>query len=257
MSEQDQKETSLLEKDDISFDETALQCFKKCAKYLCENENILYMTTHSSVVPRNSVQLETPFEKCLAFLVFEDVYDVDYDSVVFRMNDFLSKNLLEVIYSNFSSEEENISELLTEYPVSLLSVVTGCPKEYCREIGDALRELIRIRDRHKSTLPLQLIDSTVGNSPLVGEGGLLSISERDALYRFLDSRKQMYVHILLNSCFQLSEHYYYVTKINLNEKELAMIWNSPWLYLLMFNNFQREKLVSFMSSLSESAEEVL
>ena len=139
----------------------------------------------------------------------QDIMLIDYNDIIIAINELINHGIYRGVRR--LPPEDTIIHMLDGYPITLVSNI--CNIEF---------------------LPINLypvIDSVI---PLTGhKDSPLSQKELEALFRYLNSQKTLYVNILLNSVFELSQHVKYLNSIYMDEKKIIMILESSWYYLLL------------------------
>lgn len=156
-----------------------------------------------------------------------------YPSDIIRGINKLFSEVLNIGYSTFV--EEN---LLDGYPITLLSEISGVSRFHVNIIGEAVRRFVEIRKSQPKWLPREIHNLLMGTVPLVGDRrSPLTKRELEAIYRYLGVRRTIYVHILLNTLFELKQHEKILNGL-MREDELYDVCRSGWLYLLQFASVQ-------------------
>ena len=162
----------------------------------------------------------------------QDIMLIDYNDIIIAINELINHGIYRGVRR--LPPEDTIIHMLDGYPITLVSNICNIDRYYVHYIGEAIKNLIKIRRICVEFLPINLypvIDSVI---PLTGhKDSPLSQKELEALFRYLNSQKTLYVNILLNSVFELSQHVKYLNSIYMDEKKIIMILESSWYYLLL------------------------
>lgn len=127
---------------------------------------------------------------------------------------------------------DDIKYLLNNYPITLLEQICKIPCNYVHLIGESVKRFITLRKMYPNLLPHELYNVIEGNVPLTGSSNSpLTTVELNAIYRYLETKKSIYVHILLNIGIELSRHIRYLTKYRLEEDDIVDMGKSAWLFL--------------------------
>lgn len=218
------------------FTDEALEILKKIADgleiHISSNEVV------DNMPPLTIQPLERIFEQKLAMYIvnrirtgYYEIYPlISYLDIITELNIFVRK-MLQKALSNVPSED-SIDNLLDSYPIGLVSKIckTSCFNGHI--MGESVRKLIRMRQTHFTWFPKQLEHMTTGNGKLP-----LTSDELLAVKRYLGSSRNIYVHILLNSVYELGSHDYLLNYSIMDEDELLTIIKSSWFYLFISMNY--------------------
>lgn len=189
--------------------------------------------------------LQSQFENQFAtYILITMRYNYDLtitpEMVLMTSND-LAKNVIgyacELLPDNAS-----IRNMLDSYPLKLAAEVCNVPLFYSQLLGEAVKCFIKLRKSCNKFLPSELHNVIEGFVPLVdADNALLTKVELEALYSYLESRKRIYVHIWLNSLFQLSKELHLLTKTHLEVCDIIQLCESSWLFLLLLTAQHNEQ----------------
>lgn len=162
-------------------------------------------------------------------------YIMTKDNIIYEINNLVQETI-DSIYSTFPTEN-SVKFLLDGYPLLILTNICNSCSIHAHTMGESIRKFIEKRNTHPGWFPKELINITNGNTPLTGySSSPLNNDELEALYRYVGSRKNIYIHMLLNALFELSEHSKLLQE-DITEDTISIICKSSWLYLLLsFNN---------------------
>jgi len=196
--------------------------------------------------------LDKIYEKKLAMFMSINVmkrknvvlyYIMDDDDIIDESNRMV-KVIFRESYNTFASDR-TIEYLLDGYPIGLIAKICNTEHDRAHIMGECVRTFIELRDMGMYNIPKELYNVIEGNYPLVGhEKSPLNEAELNAIYRYLGSRKTIYVHILLNCLYEMTEHNIIMNNERLLEEDLKTICNSSWLYLFLIaanQNISRDK----------------
>lgn len=187
--------------------------------------------------------LETSFQKQMATYIVDrskifypqdlPIYVITYDSVIREINGLI-RDIFFRANLTFPSED-TISNMLVGYPLQILTNVCGTNFTNAHIMGEAVKRFIKVRYDFPHWLPLKLhkfVDNTI---PLIGNSkSPLTEIELNALYRYLNTKKNIYVEILLGCLYELSRQQSVIDKEFMNKEEIIEICESSWLYLYLF-----------------------
>lgn len=224
----------------ISFTLDSVSLFKRLAEVL--ETHIAFRETVEDTAPLPIPNLERLFEQKLAMYIVSKILTsqsyvglyIAYPDDIIRGINTLFVNVLNRGYSTFMDEH-----LLDGYPVTLLTELSGASRFHTHIIGESMRRFVEIRKTHPDWLPDEFHNVVTGIFPLTGHiNSPLTQRELEALYRYLGAKKTIYVHILLNTLFELKEHEKRLNNRLLNEEQLCAVCKSSWLYLFLFASVQ-------------------
>jgi hypothetical protein len=224
----------------ISYTKEALECLRRLSSALEKHEvaRDILENIDQSYVPG----LDRIFEQKLAMYVKMrvrsnkewDIYIVTYDDVIDEVNNLIRSMFCTTARTNVN--DRNIYHMLIAYPMQILSTVCVSDFSHSYVMGESVKKLIEIRKTNTKWLPVEVQLCAQGNTNLVGaDNSPLTEMELEALYRYLGSRKQIYVHILLNSLFELSRDKSMLDGIYLTEDQIIKICGSSWFYLFLLD----------------------
>jgi len=223
--------------EDIVFFTDGLTCFRKVVKCIKSNRFLSQLVETVSVIETDmNPYLTDLFDQKLATILFKNKMLISHYDVITEVNAFVKKMLLAAI-KEFPSENSTQS-IVESYPVFLASEVCGTSRAYSHIIGECVKKLILFRKTYTNWLPEELYPVIESNITLTGqEKSPLSKNELEALYAYLKCKKSIYVHIYLNSLYEIGRDCDLLGKI-MDEEELYTFCNSSWLYLIFFHHSQ-------------------
>jgi hypothetical protein len=265
ISEQSDPPTDLpLEQFIVSFTDLALELIKNISSLLVIHE--WFISVMSNYAPLEVPLLHQDFEKRYAMFVALTIqqfcksqlsnassYAVAYNDVMFCTNTFLTNTL----YNLFALFPFNNTDLgiRDNYPLLLLCRVCGTGDRIenivdAHVIGEAVKTLIEIRSkagyklRGSNPLPNELLHTSIHPLPnrLIDVScGLanelpLTREELGALKRYLGTKRNVYVHILLNTLYEITRPEMRMTISNcttLPIKQIELMCKSSWFCLFM------------------------
>ncbi len=221
----------------ITFYRSAIILIQEIAPFL--EKHLSFREVIGRFQPIEISDLTTEFEKKMAMSII--LYERDQQNVVISDIDVLHRvnmMLMDAISNACSTMnidfEESISYLLDGYPIILLSEICHARKYHAYIIAESVKRLITIRMKY--SFPKELYNVIDGLVPLVGdEKSPLTAKELEALYRYLGSRKNIYVHILLNCLFELSRSCANFSGLIIKDNLIDAI-KSSWLFLLLWTS---------------------
>lgn len=191
-------------------------------------------------------ELRSIFEQKLATTIRTNIctkrnltryYTIYEDDVIGEVNDMLKYAMQRGC--TFIPSDQTISYMLDGYPINLLSNVCDVKSCYAHTIGEATRKFIIVRNSQPQFLPSALYNVIEGKCPLTGyPDSPLTKDELEALYRYLGTRKSIYVNILLNCLCELKYCDNLIESAFLTEDELISLCQSSWLFLFLWAFYQ-------------------
>lgn len=221
--------------DPTPFTQDAIDILKQLAENLEIHAAIVEHIEH--LEPSENEQLDRIFEQKLATYISITITTiVTYDNVVTRVNKLLHDIINEGI-SQFVSDS-GIPHMLNGYPIGILAAVCNTHKKNVHIMGESVKHFINFRKSFPTWLPCNLELATIGGTPLIGDiNSPLDKLELEAIYDYLGSRKNIYVHILLNCLFELAgqdEYSYTMLSTPVIAANIITVCKSSWLYLFLF-----------------------
>jgi len=136
--------------------------------------------------------------------------------------------------------ENTIHHLLDGYPIQLLSKVCGTNLYNAHIIGESMRRFVEFNNIHYTEhkcnwFPSELQSSTVSNLPLTGNiHSPINEQELGALFRYLGTRRRIYVTMLLNCLHELASHEKILFSTCMTTEAIINLCESSWLHLFLF-----------------------
>jgi hypothetical protein len=202
-----------------------------------------------NIHPLTIAEFDKCFEQKLAMYIslknnnHIEEYHITKEDTIFSINELVSL-ISERALGTFSSN--NIKFMLEGYPVKLISDVCNAENKYSYIMGESIKKFIEYRQGNQKWLPNQLIEGTNGNVPLTDHpDSPLTVKELNSLYKYLGSRKSIYVNMLLNSVFEWTQHVKHINSYINIEQTIASICKSSWFYLLLFASIKNRNLTPF------------
>jgi|SRR3972149_2171479 len=230
----------------VAFDIDAVDVLKRLAQSLEVHPPFCDMVDHCDPIALSD--FDRTFEQKLATYISLEVKRypfankiiiITYDDII-REVDMFVKEVLQRGYDTFPSEG-TMSHMLDGYTISILADVCNTSYVNAHVMGESVRRLIELRKTYPKWLPSELQLISQGSYPLIGHSNSpLTEIELKALHQYLGSRRDIYVHILLNGLFELSKHDDVVRSHSMTEQELLMVCKSGWLYLFLFASLQND-----------------
>lgn len=234
------EEQKCLHRITIIFTQSAIDLLKRLCVYLTEHP--IFHTIVEDFQLLMAVDLENVFDQKFGTYVSIQAHNkrTNYmgDLILYDSNIIAETNRI-INYGIYSAVKElppenTIAHMLDGYPITLLSTICGVDRYYVHNLGESMKSFIKVQQKHKRCIPRQLysvIDSMV---PLIGhEKSPMTQDELDTVYKYLNCKKTIYVHILLNSLFELAHQVKYLNKSDITEEMINTICESSWLYLLI------------------------
>lgn len=225
----------------IFFDEPALEIIRRMATHFFRVPSIRDRLYNYEAVPIPGLlfNFEQRLAMCLClnfnrrvrnWSVDNNAYLISSVDVITELNHFM----YEFIYQdwNYYNPDQVIEHMLDSYPVSILAQVCQTTLHNAHHIGEVMKYFIR---QHKRPFPDKLQNIVENHVALTGEPqSPLTISELEALYRYLNVKRSAYIHILLSCLFEFARCDRIITTRPLTEDEMIAICEAPWFYLLQF-----------------------
>ncbi|CAH6420702.1 Hypothetical protein HVR_LOCUS1259 [uncultured virus] len=232
-----------------------------------------YLEVHSAfrdkienLTPIDLPEFDRIFEKRLAMYISLNIRNRSRDSYMLMLDGCYTIMIQDVInemsvlihdiinrsYGTFPNEA-SISYMLSGYPTKLLSQICDTNMLNAYLMGESMRQFIIMRRTYPRFMPPELRMSTISNYPLVGDAkSPVNDVELEALYRYLGSRKRLYVVMLLNCLHELKEHGKYLKTPALKIEEMILICKSGWftLFLSAVNMNSEIKVIPCVTSKS-------
>lgn len=245
---------------DVSFVVEAIPIFKRLA-HAIETHDIFRERVEDS--PELQIlELDRIFERKLAMYISLKIGDrtgYKYAGLqVVTEEDILTEicNMLQDVlqhgYNTFPPEH-SLEWMLNGYPLSLLMSICKSNRRCAHIIGESVRRFVKARKTHPSWMPMELSNITSGYTALVGDSAApMNELELDALFRYVGSQRQVYIHILLNALAEITEHERILLQPKLTEDDIVTICKSSWLYLCLFAIQQNASIQTPTQSLQPS-----
>ena len=206
---------------------------KKLAMYISINIKDRFLNESGD---REPITLALP----AARLPTSGLYLISEEDIMVEINGLITM-VLDKAYSTFSIQD-GIQDLLDGYPLNLIMNLCKTTRTYACIMGESVKRFITLRQTDKTFIPKELFNVIEGMVPLTGHpNSPLTQEELSALYKYLGSRKSIYVNILLNCLYEWARDDYtlllqhnFVQRSQLTEEEIIMICNSSWLFLILF-----------------------
>lgn len=143
----------------------------------------------------------------------------------------------------FNSLQYNMRKMLDGYPLQLLASICGTDQDRAYLTGESVKRFIDARKILHNWIPVELYDVIDNTIPLIGhEKSPMTELELNAIYRYLGSKKNIYVTILLNTLFELEKHKKYIIMDIMDEETINKVCKSAWFFLFLFGSIQVEHL---------------
>lgn len=192
--------------------------------------------------PLDALEFNTTGEKRLARIVHLNVlrrytvgmrYIASEDDIIEACNTLLSE-LFDRVF--FLTGINQMQAMMEAYPIGLLCEICHVNFEQVLLLGEGMKYFIMFRTFAPAWLPRAFQDILCSNIPVAGDvKSPLTEIELQALFRYLGTRKRIYVEILLGCLFELGRHEKEMTFGSLKEDEIIRVYNSSWFYLLCFS----------------------
>ena len=225
----------------IGFFSDAIELLRELTPSLEHHQAIRELT--KECVELDMPVLETCFQKQMATYIADrskifypqdlPVYVITYESVIREINGLIRDIFFR---ANLTvPAEDTISNMLVGYPLQILTKVCNTNFTNAHIMGESVRRFIKIRYDFPNWLPSKMhkfVDNTI---PLVNHAkSPLTDIELNALYRYLNSKKNIYIEILLGCLYELSRQQSIIDKELMNKEEIIEVCESSWLYLYLF-----------------------
>ena len=185
-------------------------------------------------------ELERIFEQKLAMFISLKVKERKNVGEIIICDSDVTKSVTLLIHdiinmgNEILPEEGTIAHMLDGYPILLLSKVCDTNTFNAHIMGESMKKFIQIRKTHKDWLPIGLEITIFENCELVGEEkSPLERYELDALFRYLNTNRSIYITMLLNCIFELREHERVLKCDNMKADDIIKVCNSSWLTLFL------------------------
>lgn len=156
---------------------------------------------------------------------------VEYSTAIRYIHDFVN-SCITCACSTFPNFE-SIEYMLSGFPVSVVAQTAGVSHDYAFYITESMRQFVIFRDRCAVRLPMAVANIMDNAVPLTGHAkSPLSTVELEAIYRYLDIRKPMYVHMLLQAAHEMSSYEQFLYAPSYTSDEIIQVVSSAWVFLL-------------------------
>jgi len=212
------------------FSEEGRECFNRLMKHF---NKIFFRYMVESVQQGDYLGLDLEFEQKLARVTFEklDKNFLEKEDVISCLFALL-KEYLTMIFLEIESERA------IEYPLTSLFDGYYINQDQADTVARCVKTFSGIRV-HGDVIPTELFSVIENPIPLVGtDKSPLEKQELCALQRYLGSKRNIYVHILLGSLYEMNRHGELFNKNINTEQDIMTICNSTWLFLLSFHYLQ-------------------
>lgn len=150
----------------------------------------------------------------------------------------LCKIIITWAYTMFPPESDP-EAVKNSYPLMLVANMCKISHFYSRILGECVKHIIALRTTYPDFLPRELYNVIEGLTPLTGSpNSPLTCMELTALHNYLGSRKSIYVHIFLNSAFELEQQIKILQQDRLTEFEMITLCKSSWFFLFLLGAVQ-------------------
>ena len=225
----------------ILFTSDAVDCIRRMAAVLREHDLCKRFLKYYE--PMDAPEFNHNSEKRIASLIYSIssrryYYIAQY--IATSVDVILAVNFLltQIFQDCFLAINENhVNVMLDAYPTVLLGQV--CQVSFCQALilGRSMKAFINFRSLTSSWLPKAFQNLLGGTIPLVGhKQSPLTNAELEALLRYLETRKRIYVELLLGCLFELGQYEKTMTPSSLTEDGIIQTCNSSWFYLLSFGS---------------------
>jgi hypothetical protein len=197
--------------------------------------------------PFYTPELENDFERKLVMYIclhvdrrYREVCE-NRSYIITTMNVISESNYLinEVIYEgwNYYNPDRHIQHMLDSYPISVLANVCQTSYHHAHQIAELTRSLVQYHHRHQIPLDCRFNNILDGDVPLTGDPkSPLNQVELEAIYRYLNVKKNKYVHILLHCLFEFTRYDRLIQNKYMMDDEIIKICQSPWFYLFQYRS---------------------
>jgi hypothetical protein len=238
LQEQDNIEYSILQEQDklFIFDDNAICVLSLLCKYLEKHEFICNNINQYTMIDNINLIHQSNFVRRFATLLIINFQSPEkrvftVEEIVRFICEYINHiiHLSQLKYPN----NDSIEVMLNSYPLTLISNISGLDFDNVFYLGEAVKRLIKIKKLTSFVLPdcLYLLSSNTIN--LENDLYPLNRNELDALFRYLDSRKSIYIDIFLHAAHDLNYHMK-LCQGSASVDKLIEILESPWLYLYLF-----------------------
>jgi len=156
---------------------------------------------------------------------------VIYKEDVIKSFKLIIINLIYLGCNNFLYDVPNT------YEISILTKIFNCKHIYVHILIESIKIFIKIRKYHPKWIPLELNDVAENNIYVDNDKCPINKIELDILYRTLNSRKYIYVKILLGSLYEMKHHMKILFESNnISCENILEVCNSSWLSLFLLGS---------------------
>jgi hypothetical protein len=132
---------------------------------------------------------------------------------------------------------DSIHYLLCAYPITVLSTVCHLPQWYAYIVAENLKSVIRKRHLYDLDLSYQLYNNIDTTVPLAGApNSPLLEHELDAIFRYLGTRRRIYVNVLLKALYEFACDISVLTNTIVSSDHIKRVIMSSWIHILMIGS---------------------
>lgn len=213
----------------ISYDKQAISTLIQIAECLETHPFFRELLEHCDIY--DTEELERTFEKQLASFIKNSVinseknYIITHDDIVKETDNIIKIMLFRCTFL-LPSEDSKVTD---GYPLLLLSDICGSTKKQAHIIGECVKSFIK--SRCADPIPKELHPVIESRIPLVNHPrSPLLQEELTAIHRYLDSSKNIYVHMLLQCLREFTIQQQLMTE-TMTLEQIISICKAPWFYL--------------------------
>lgn len=182
---------------------------------------------------------EMRFVMYIAMTVWNTNFTVTDGQLIFTVKDVMESatkfiNMMIIHASSVLYDVDSIHYLLCAYPISVLSTVCCLPQWYAYIVAENLKMIIRKRDLYDLELSHQLYNNIDTTVPLTGApNSPLHEHELDAIFRYLGTRRRIYVNVLLKALYEFACDIPVLNNSIVSNDHIKRVIMSSWIHILM------------------------
>ena len=215
-----------------------MMLFNRLKSYFEEHDVIRSIMHH--VKPLHTNLIDTDFGKKFANYIMWKIravgagsgYNLSGDEILIECGLFI-KYVMVLGWKIPPYDEDMV--MLDAYPIQLLSKVCDTSPSIVYHFSERMKRLICVRKYNKIRLPTRLNNVASGYVTLTGnDRSPLNVHELDAIFRYLGTKKRLYVNLLLNMLHEYKYHNIYLESPFIEEAQIKDICKSAWLCFYLF-----------------------
>ena len=204
----------------VSFSAQSIKSIKMISQCISKHR-MFFSVVYCMKELQNPIFATSTEKKLGMFIILNNADVLESDDYVLRQEDVmkeLTRLLCRIFYNSLLTISENneSKDILDGYALKILSNICGTLMSHTRIIGESVRKFVKTRDI--GVLPPELFNVIEGSCPLVDHpNSPLNKEELIVVYDYIGSRKNIYVHILLNCLYEMAKQCRMLSKSLLTE----------------------------------------